>query len=252
MVSIIIPLYNEEDNVDRYDSDFFPIVEAIAKTYGVTFDFIFVNDGSKDRTFEKISAIAARRSDVIVLNHEKNRGMGAALKTGFAHVNSDLIITMDSDLTFRPDAIPVLLGAHARDHPECVSGSPYLQSGLMEEVTPVRLFFSKSVNFMYRILLRYPITCVSPIFRLYRTETIKNLEIESENFEINAEIISKCLISGYRVVEVPVKLHKRRYGESKINIRREIINNLKMMRKIVRTKYLHRPWHHGTFRENDA
>ncbi|KAF5047936.1 Polyprenol monophosphomannose synthase [anaerobic digester metagenome] len=149
---------------------------------------------------------------------------------------------MDSDLTFRPEDIPVLLTAYARDRPECVSGSPYLKTGLMEEVTPMRLFFSKSVNYMYRILLRQPITCVSPIFRLYRADTLKKLDLESENFEINAEIISKYLISGYRVVEVPVELHRRRYGESKINIRREIFNNLNMMRKIVRTKYLHRPW----------
>jgi hypothetical protein len=113
----------------------------------------------------------------------------------------------------------------------------------MEEVTPMRLFFSKSVNFMYRVLLRQPVTCVSPIFRLYRAETLKKLDIESENFEINAEIISKYLISGYQVTEVPVELHRRRYGESKINIRREIFNNLKILRKIVRTKYFHRPWH---------
>jgi CRISPR/Cas system-associated exonuclease Cas4 (RecB family) len=92
------------------------------------------------------------------------------------------------------------------------------------------------------MLLRQPITCVSPIFRLYRAETLKKLDLESENFEINAEIISKYLISGYRVIEVPVELHKRRYGESKINIRREVLNNLKIMRKIVRTKYFHRPW----------
>lgn len=242
MVSIIIPLYNEEDNVDSYEVDLFPVVDKIAKEYNTTFDFIFVNDGSKDRTLEKITAIAARRKDVRVLNHEKNRGMGAALKTGFARTDADLIITMDSDLTFRPEDIPVLLTAYAHDRPECVSGSPYLEAGLMEEVTPMRLFFSKSVNFMYRILLRQPITCVSPIFRLYRTDTLKKLDLESENFEINAEIISKYLISGYRVVEVPVELHKRQYGESKINIRREIFNNLNMMRKIVRTKYLHQPW----------
>ncbi len=243
MVSIIIPLYNEEDNVDSYEVDLFPVVDKIAETYNTAFDFIFVNDGSKDRTLEKINVIAARHKNVRVLNHEKNRGMGAALKTGFAQADADLLITMDSDLTFKPEDIPVLLEAYARDHPECVSGSPYLRSGLMEEVTPMRLFFSKSVNFMYRVLLRQPVTCVSPIFRLYRAETLKKLDIESENFEINAEIISKYLISGYRVTEVPVELHRRRYGESKINIRREIFNNLKILRKIVRTKYFHRPWH---------
>lgn len=242
MISIIIPLYNEEGNVDSYDTDLFPVVDTIANEYNMTFDFIFVNDGSKDRTRDKITAIAARRSDVRVLNHERNRGMGAALKTGFAQTDADLIITMDSDLTFRPEDIPALLEAYARDRPDCVSGSPYLEAGLMEEVTPMRLFFSKTVNFMYRILLRQPITCVSPIFRLYKADTLKKLDLESENFEINAEIISKYLIYGYRVVEVPVKLHRRKYGESKINIRREIFNNLNMMRKIVRTKYFHQPW----------
>ena len=76
MVSIVIPLYNEEDNVDSYEVDLFPVIDKIAKEYNTTFDIIFVNDGSKDRTLEKITAIAARRKDVQVLNHEKNRGMG--------------------------------------------------------------------------------------------------------------------------------------------------------------------------------
>jgi hypothetical protein len=86
MVSIIIPLYNEEDNVDSYEVDLFPVVDKIAETYNTAFDFIFVNDGSKDRTLEKINVIAARHKNVRVLNHEKNRGMGAALKTGFARL----------------------------------------------------------------------------------------------------------------------------------------------------------------------
>jgi dolichol-phosphate mannosyltransferase len=241
-VSIVVPLYNEEDNVDNYELELFPVVDEIAERYHIPIDFIFVDDGSKDRTLDKISSIATKRQNVVVLHHQKNRGMGAALKTGFAHTAADLIITMDADLTFRPEDIPVLLDAYFRERPECVAGSPYLQNGLMKEVAPMRLFFSRSVNFMYRMLLRQPITCVSPIFRLYRAETLKELDLESENFEINAEIISKYLISGYRVIEVPVELHKRRYGESKINIRREVLNNLKIMRKIVRTKYFHRPW----------
>ena len=77
MVSIVIPLYNEEDNVDSYEADFFPVIDKIAKEYNMTFDFIFVNDGSKDRTLERITAIAARRKDVRVLDHRKNQGMGA-------------------------------------------------------------------------------------------------------------------------------------------------------------------------------
>ncbi|HQN91853.1 MAG TPA: glycosyltransferase, partial [Methanoculleus sp.] len=83
-VSIVVPLYNEEDNVDNYELELFPIVNEVAERYRISIDFIFVDDGSKDRTLEKISSIAAKRQNVVVLHHQKNRGMGAALKTGFA------------------------------------------------------------------------------------------------------------------------------------------------------------------------
>ena len=79
---------------------------------------------------------------------------------------------------------------------------------------------SKSVNFLYRILLGSQITCVSPVFRLYRRDVLETLNITSNNFEINAEIISKLIINGKTVMEVPVPLLKRKFGESKINIRK--------------------------------
>ena len=112
----------------------------------------------------------------------------------------------------------------------------------MEEVTPFRLLMSKSVNFLYRVLLGSKITCVSPIFRLYRTKLLRDLNITSNNFEINAEIISKLLIIGKTVVEVPVPLLKRKYGTSKINVRKEIANYMRLMWKIFKTKYLHKEW----------
>jgi hypothetical protein len=127
-------------------------------------------------------------------------------------------------------------------HADCISGSPYLEKGLMEEVTPFRLLMSKSVNFLYRLLLGGKITCVSPIFRLYKRSVLIEMKISSRNFEINAEIISKLLIEGKKVVEVPVPLLKRKYGESKINIKKEIKNNILLLFKIINTKYFHQEW----------
>lgn len=242
MISILFPLYNERDNVLHYNTDLFPIIDDIAQKTGERFEFFFIDDGSQDDTVEKIREIARSRSDVKVLIHQKNSGMGTAIKTGIGSSQGDIIITMDADLTFRPIDVLKLIEKYRETDADCVSGSPYLEKGLMEEVTPFRLLMSKTVNFLYRTLLRSKITCVSPIFRLYKRSALTGMTISSRNFEINAEIISKLLIYGKTVVEVPVPLLKRKYGESKINVKKEIKNYILLLYKIFKTKYLLQEW----------
>jgi dolichol-phosphate mannosyltransferase len=242
MISVIIPLYNEQENIVHYPEDLFPIIDDIGKRAGERIEYIFVDDGSRDETVQRIREVAGLRKDVKILLHEKNRGMGAAIKTGIAGSTGDLIVTMDADLTFRPVDVEKLIGKYRDTHADLVSGSPYLEKGSLEEVTPFRLLMSKSVNFLYRILLGSGITCVSPVFRLYRRDVLESLTISSNNFEINAEIISKLIINKKTVTEVPVPLLKRRFGESKINIRKEIKNNILLLVRIFRTKYLHQEW----------
>jgi glycosyltransferase involved in cell wall biosynthesis len=242
MISIIFPLFNERENVIHYDQDLFPIIDSIGKRFGESFEFIFVDDGSSDDTVEKIEEMCAKRSDVKIIQHERNRGMGNAIKTGFDSSSGDIVITMDADLTFRPVDVAKLIEKYRETHADCISGSPYLEKGLMEDVAPFRLLMSKTINCMYRFLLGSRITCVSPIFRLYKLTVLREMNISSENFEINAEIISKMIINGKIVIEVPVPLLKRRYGESKINVAKEIKNYIFLLYKIFKTKYLHREW----------
>lgn len=242
MISILFPLYNERDNIIHYNTDLFPIIDDIAQKTGERFEFVFIDDGSQDDTVEQIRDIARMRSDVKVLIHQKNSGMGTAIMTGLGSSHGDLIITMDADLTFRPVDVLKLIERYRETDADCISGSPYLEKGLMEEVTPFRLLMSKSVNFLYRILLGSEITCVSPIFRLYRRSVLTGMNISSRNFEINAEIISKLIIGGKKVVEIPVPLLKRKYGESKINVKKEIRNYILLLYKIFKTKYLHQQW----------
>jgi len=242
MISIIIPLFNERDNVVLYPSDLFPVIDTIAQECHETFEYLMVDDGSRDDTLDQLRTVAQQRGDVVVLHHEKNTGMGTAIRTGISRARGDLIITMDSDLTFRPQDVNKLLLAYHETGADCVSGSPYLEKGLMEEVTPFRLFMSRAVNFMYRVLLSGNISCVSPIFRLYKREIFNEISVTSNNFEINAEIISKLLIAKKHVVEVPVPLLKRRHGNSKIRVTKEVKNYLWLLYRIFRTKYLHQEW----------
>nr|WP_320162188.1 glycosyltransferase [uncultured Methanoregula sp.] len=242
MISVIIPLYNEQDNIVHYTTDLFPIIDNIGKNAGERIEYVFVDDGSRDETVKAIRMITEGRTDSRILVHAKNSGMGSAIKTGLSACSGDLVVTMDADLTFRPVDVAKLIEKYQETHADCVSGSPYLGEGLMEEVTPFRLFMSKSVNFLYRILLGKGITCVSPVFRLYKRSVLNRIKISSRNFEINAEILSKLIIGGSKVAEVPVPLLKRKYGESKINIKREIKNNILILYRIFKTKYLHREW----------
>lgn len=242
MISIIIPLFNERDNVLQYPADLFPVIEKIAGECHETFEYVMVDDGSRDDTFLQLESVAAGRQDVIVLRHTANSGMGTAIMTGIARAHGSLVITMDSDLTFRPQDVQKLVAAYRKTGADCVSGSPYLEPGLMEEVSPFRLFLSRSINFLYRLLLRGNISCVSPIFRLYKKEIFSQITVTSRNFEINAEIIAKLLIAKKKVVEVPVPLRRRRHGSSKINIRKEATNYLVLLYRIFTVKYLHREW----------
>ena len=84
MISIIIPLFNERDNIIHYNTDLFPVIEDIAKKYHEEVEFIFVDDGSKDDTIKKIQEIADIRSNIRIAQHGTNKGMGNAIKTGLA------------------------------------------------------------------------------------------------------------------------------------------------------------------------
>ncbi|MEN6442144.1 MAG: glycosyltransferase family 2 protein [Methanoregula sp.] len=243
MISIIIPLYNEAENVMMYEQRLFPVAEEIAQKFKEPCEFVLVDDGSKDSTLIRLNELQQKRNSVTVVAHGINKGMGAAIKTGIANSHGNLIITMDSDLTYKPEDIEKLLSSFRDSSADCISGSPYLEHGLTDELSaPHRLIMSKTVNQLYKILLGRNISCVSGIFRLYKKEVLEHMTIESNNFEINAEIISKLILGGKTVKEVAVELHKREFGESKINVNKEIKNNIRMLYKIFKTRYLKREW----------
>jgi dolichol-phosphate mannosyltransferase len=242
MISIIIPLYNEEDNIPRYETELFDVVREIAKEFSEDVEFILVDDGSKDKTVKELSAFCYT-PNVIMRFHEVNKGMGMAVRTGIDAAVGNIIITMDADLTFRPQDVRLLLESYYKTGADCVSGSPYIKPAFVEGITPFRWLMSKGANIACKIvLLNNDISCVSPIFRLYKSKVIKDMDLISENFEINAEIMAKLLISGKKVVEVPTVLLKRTHGVSKINVKKEIKNYLVLFYRIFKMKYLGMGW----------
>jgi dolichol-phosphate mannosyltransferase len=242
MISVIIPIYNEEEMLREYVRDLFPVIDGLRRDRGEDLEIILVDDGSTDGSRALIGEYSGKRADVTGARHEKNRGMGGAMKTGIGLSHGELIVFLDADLTFRPEDIGLLLDESRRAPADCISGSPYLLREHMQDVQPLRRFLGTSVNLLYRLLLGRRVTSVSPIFRLYRREVFESITPVAENFEINAEILSKMIFAGMEIREVPAALHKRKFGRSKARMAKSIRNHVRILSRIFLVRFLHREW----------
>lgn len=229
-LSIVIPCRNEEQNIPRFAVELWPVLEKLE----CDFEVIIVDDGSNDCTAKR--AIELGKPEMRMVRHKK-QGLGAAIRTGIDAASGDWLITLDADLTFSPDLIPKLLEGQSL-HPKAdfIIGSPNL-GGYSENIPDWRMAISKIANGVYRVLLGKPVTSINQIFRLYKTEQLKNLKLEAVGFDINAEILFKLVFGGKNFIEVPAKLTCRLYGESKLNYAREIRRHLILIMKIIKWKF---------------
>jgi dolichol-phosphate mannosyltransferase len=194
---------------------------------------VIVDDGSDDGTAAAAEALAAERPRVRLVRLSPNRGLGGALRAGFAAAEGDWIATIDADLTFRPEALKDLwAAAHAR-RADLVAGSPYLRPGDLVSVPWVRRLPSLMMNALYRGLFGFALTAYTPVFRLYRAQLLRDLAPVSDGFEINAEIAARAMEAGRPVAEVPAALETRRAGVSKLNRWRELSRHARLIARLL-------------------
>ncbi len=222
-VSIVVPAYNESENVAD-------TVERIAVTFAgrpERWEVILVDDGSTDDTRAVIEQLARVDPRVIPAGYTRNAGRGRALRVGFAQARGKIIVSTDADLSYEPGYILNLLDALCAD-PEIdfVLGSPYMPGGGTEGVDPRRLLISRWGNRVLQATVNKNIYTFTGIFRAYRREVLDALDLESDGKEIHLEILSRALGAGYRVREVPAILRGRKKGRSKFRFGGTAISHL--------------------------
>lgn len=221
-ISVIIPMYNEEDNVKRTLTD----VNNVLMNYK-NYEIIVVDDGSLDNTFKLAERFVRENTNFRVLKHKVNRGMGKALRTGFEEATGDIIITIDADLSYSADQIPNLADELINDETiDIVVGSPYMEGGEVKNVPAFRLFISKVANKFVGFSLSEKLNTVTAVLRAYRKEVLDSLELESNGTDINLEILSKASATKYRIKEVPAVLEGRKLGSSKLKFRAKTISHV--------------------------
>jgi glycosyltransferase involved in cell wall biosynthesis len=215
-LSAVVPCLNEAPGLPRLERELFAALDALSLDYEV----LIIDDGSTDGTGELLEAMAARRPRLRLLSHGRNRGIGASLKTAISEAKGEWLVFLDADLTFSPEDIARLIAEQKKTGADCVSGSPAL--GGMPGVPLGRRLPSLLLNTFYRGLLAQTLTAFTPMFRLYRTADLREIQIETNGFEVSVEILARLLRAEKTVVEIPAALSTRTAGESKLQRWREL------------------------------
>ena len=235
-LSIIVPCYNEVDNVSKLHEELLPVIEEIilhgwndATEEVHSAEMIFVDDGSSDETYFRLKECFRDESEQGLIfkfcKHEKNLGLGAAIRTGFSSADGDILITVDSDGTYRFSEIPALL-SYLKPEIDIVSASPYHPKGKVIGVPAYRLLLSRGSSLLYRVLVDWQVHTYTCLFRAYRSRVVDNIDFKSDGFLAGTEILVNAILNGYRVAEFPAVLHKRMYGVSKAKIAQTIFAHL--------------------------
>jgi len=229
-LSIVIPCFNEGENVMQLEHTLFPVVAQLAQQR--TVEVIIVDDGSTDDTATHLFALAEKYPVLRLAHHRHNCGIGRALKTGFALARGEWIVTTDADATYRFEELPALL-ERCDPQVDIVTASPYHPAGGVDNVPAYRLALSRSASSLYRIILHGHIHTYTALFRAYRKEVVQTVPVRFDGFLAVAQLLTEASLQGYRIAEYPTVLHVRVYGQSKARVVRLTWAHLRYMASLI-------------------
>lgn len=205
-LTFLIPVFNERPTVEQ-------IIQQVRDS-GLADRIIVVDDASTDGTRELLEEIAARDSRLELHLHDRNRGKGAALRTGFSKVDTDLVLVQDADLEYDPRDVPALLVPIDENKADVVYGSRFL--GAARRPTMFwHMVANKLLTLLTNVLYNTILTDMETGYKLFRREVIQSITIRSNRFDFEPEITAKLLKKKVRIFEVPITFNPREYSEGK-------------------------------------
>ncbi|HWF44788.1 MAG TPA: glycosyltransferase [Candidatus Kapabacteria bacterium] len=230
-ISVVIPLYNEQDSLRELTA---ALKQQLLRLAGPRYEIIYVNDGSTDRSGEILKDILATSSRVTALTFRRNQGKSAALAAGFAEAQYGIVITMDSDLQDDPREITNLIAKLAEGY-DLVSGWKKKRYDPMTKTGPSK-FFNSMTSFFSGIKL-HDFNCG---LKAYRKEVTDRLNVYGE---MHRYLPALAYWQGFRVTEIPVVHHPRKFGKSKFGSSRFFKGFLDLMSIVFTNRYGKRPLH---------
>ena len=210
-LSIIVPVYNEKNTIK----------EIIKKIEGVNLgnikkEIILVDDFSIDGSREIIKKL---KGNYVKLFHKKNSGKGAALKTGIKAATGEFIIFQDSDLEYDPEDYKKLLKPILENRAGIVFGSRFSKKSKLlpkkHTMHPLHWIGNKGLIFIFNILYGTKLTDVEPCYKLFKSDVLKSVDVNSNGFEYDIELMCRIVKKGHKIVQLPIRYSPRAFEEGK-------------------------------------
>ncbi len=220
LLSVIIPVYNEELTVGNVIDR----VKVALQKIGLQHEIIVVDDHSYDHSIEVV-----REHNSKLYSLKQHMGKGYGLRVGFAKANGDIIITIDSDGSHRPEELPRVIAPVLKDQADLVIGSRYLNQKNVA-ARKLNAFGVRIFNVLIQFLTGTTVTDSQSGYRAMKREVLNKQKLKSGGYEIESEMLVKTAKEGFRVAEVPISFEQRTYGHSGVD---PVIDGSKILLSIV-------------------
>jgi glycosyltransferase involved in cell wall biosynthesis len=206
-ISFVIPAYNEAATIRE-------LLERVAALDSDK-QIVVVDDGSSDGTGELAEAFAAGRDDVVVTRHTKNRGKGAAVRTGIPLTNGEIVVIQDADLEYDPAEVPALVEPILRGAADVVYGSRLSGGRPQRAYLFWHMVGNRFLSGLTGVLYNTTLSDMETGYKVFRADVLRQLDLREEGFGIEPEITAKVCKRHLRVYELPISYYGRTYAEGK-------------------------------------
>lgn len=205
-LSVIIPVYNEVATLK-------PAVAAVLAVE-MADEVVIVDDGSTDGTLALYPEIEAMSSVIKVYKHERNKGKGAAVRTGFENATGEIFLIQDADLEYDPRDYEMLVRPIVENKAAVVYGSRF-RGGPTKTMFFWHMVGNKFLTLVTNLLYNTILSDMETCYKVFRADVVRDIPIRAKGFEFEPEITSKVLKRGHRIYEVPISYNGREYNEGK-------------------------------------
>ena len=207
-LSIIIPVFNEEKTIHQL------LKKVNSVNYGIEKEIIVVNDGSRDKTLERILEAQKKFKKMKIISYSKNKGKGYAIKRAIKLSSGDIIVIQDGDLEYDPRDLKKLIKPILNEEYKVVYGSRFLGKSSNFDI-PLHFLGNKFLSFLTNLLYSKKISDMETCYKMMTRDVIKNIKLNATRFEFEPEITIKIIKSGHDIFELPINYESRSFKEGK-------------------------------------